>query len=87
MKHCRHGPRPAELSLLDGVFLAARASILHQHLAVRFDPHLSFHSYDFDFCRSAMNAGFSLGIWSIPLIHKSGGNTSSTSWRNALQFY
>ena len=85
-KHCRYGPTPAEASLLDGVFLTARASTLHQHPTVCFDPNLSFHFYDLDFCRSAKNAGLALGVWSIPLIHKSGGYTNSASWRNALWF-
>ena len=68
------------------MFLAARASTLHQYPTVRFDPNLSFHFYDLDFCRSAKKVGLSLGVWPIPLIHKSGGNTNSAGWRNATAF-
>lgn len=55
-----YGPSPSAVRLLDGVFLAARASVL-QKSGVRFDPALGFHHYDLDFCRSAQAAGLRLG--------------------------
>jgi len=74
------GPSPAEASLLDGVFLAARAG-------VRFDPALAFHFYDLDLCRTALVAGLRLGVWPLPLIHASGGNFGSPSWQADLVLY
>lgn len=80
------GPSPAAACLLDGVFLAARAGVL-QRAAVRFDPQFAFHFYDLDLCRTAMAAGLRLGVWPLPLIHASAGNTKSPGWRCALQRY
>ena len=81
-----YGPSPAEASLLDGVFLAARARVLQQ-TGVRFDPDLAFHFYDLDLCRTALVAGLRLGVWPLPLIHASGGKVSNTSWQAALALY
>jgi len=81
-----YGPSPAEASLLDGVFLAARAGVLQQ-AGVRFDPDLAFHFYDLDLCRTALVAGLRLGVWPLPLIHASAGNISNTSWQAALALY
>jgi hypothetical protein len=82
-----YGPCPAEVSLLDGVFLAARAGRLQQ-AGVRFDPNLGFHFYDLDFCRSAVAAGLRLGTWPIALIHASGGESiQSAAWAESLELY
>jgi len=81
-----YGPSPAEATLLDGVFLAARAGVLQQ-AGVRFDPDLAFHFYDLDLCRTALVAGLRLGVWPLPLIHASAGNISSASWQADLALY
>lgn len=73
------GPTPAACELLDGVFLATTKAAL-QSKGVRFDPRFQFHFYDLDFCRSARQAGLSLGTWPIRLTHQSGGNYFSDDW-------
>ena len=80
------GASPAECRLLDGVFLAARASTLHTH-GLRFDPRFTFHHYDLDFCRSAGRAGVRLGVWPIAMTHVSGGNFGTPAWCDALALY
>ena len=82
----RFGPSPAEASLLDGVFLAARAGTL-QRAGVRFDPSFPFHFYDLDLCRNALTAGLRLGVWPLPLIHGSSGAAGSPDWQLGLELY
>lgn len=81
-----YGPTPAECELLDGVFLAARKSVLRKN-GVLFDPRFDFHFYDVDFCRSARQHGLHLGTWPICLTHKSGGTTNSPAWQEKLALY
>lgn len=78
-----YGPSPQPARLLDGVFLAARASALKQS-GVRFDPALAFHFYDLDFCLQAHAAGLRLGTWPIALTHASSGESiRSGLWADA----
>jgi Glycosyltransferase like family len=80
------GETPKQCALLDGVLLAARRSVLNRH-SVRFDPQFAFHFYDLDFCRSALQAGLTLGTWPIGLTHQSGGNFGAENWRQKLMQY
>ncbi len=80
------GKAPAECELLDGVFLAARRSILHAH-GLRFDPSFDFHFYDLDLCRSARAAGLRLGTWPVAMTHQSGGAFGSAGWLQGLKKY
>jgi GT2 family glycosyltransferase len=80
-----YGPAPAACELLDGVFLAVRKSTLLGR-GVRFDPRFTFHFYDMDFCRSARQAGLTLGTWPIVLTHKSPGNFG-LDWQSGLAIY
>jgi hypothetical protein len=75
-----------QVKLLDGVFLAARSSVLIER-GVRFDERFAFHLYDMDFCRTCEEAALQLGTWSISLIHESGGNFGSASWRAGYAAY
>lgn len=79
-------PVSAECELLDGVFLAARRSVLVEK-GVAFDPQFDFHFYDMDFCRSARQAGLRLGTWPVCLTHQSGGNFAAPAWREKYQRY
>ncbi|HSH71491.1 MAG TPA: tetratricopeptide repeat protein [Methylophilaceae bacterium] len=85
------GPTPNECELLDGVFLAVRAGSLKpsslREQAVQFDPQFDFHFYDMDFCRSARNAGLTLGTWPIRLTHQSEGAFGSQLWRQKYARY
>lgn len=82
-----YGPSPAEVALLDGVLIAARASRLRES-GVRFDPSLGFHFYDLDFCRSARAAKLRLGTWPIALSHASGGaSIQSDAWSRSRELY
>ena len=82
-----YGPAPQAVQLLDGVLLAARVDRLRQR-GVRFDPALAFHFYDLDFCRTALQAGLSLGTWPLAITHASGGESIfSAQWRQACGLY
>jgi GT2 family glycosyltransferase len=83
----RYGVAPAEVKLLDGVFLAARASTLKDR-NVRFDGRYAFHFYDTDFCRACEAAGLRLGTWPIALTHASSGeNWAGPAWDHAYRVY
>ncbi len=81
-----YGPAPAEVRLLDGVFLAARAGRLRE-AGIEFDPRFSFHAYDLDFCRSCERAGLRMGTWPIAVSHDSGGSLGSAEWHRAYEAY
>jgi GT2 family glycosyltransferase len=80
------GPAPQECELLDGVFLAARKSVLVNN-GVQFDPRFDFHFYDLDFCRTARQQGLRLATWPICLTHQSGGGFGSPSWQAQHRVY
>jgi GT2 family glycosyltransferase len=81
-----YGPLPAQCQLLDGVFLAARVSTLLDR-KVLFDERFPFEFYDLDFCRTAVNAGLTLGTWPIAITHASGGSFGSPGWRTCRDLY
>lgn len=81
-----YGPTPAQVKLLDGVLLAAKAATLLE-TEVRFDPKFQFHFYDLDFCRNATKAGLRLGTWPIAVTHASGGRFGSSEWQAAAALY
>ena len=81
-----YGESPAVCLLLDGLFLAMDVDKVRQ-AKVRFDVAFKFHFYDLDFCRSAHEAGLSLGTWGIPVTHASGGAFGTESWRDAARVY
>jgi cephalosporin hydroxylase len=81
-----YGVSPAPSKLLDGVFLAShRKTLLDSN--VYFDSSFKFHFYDLDFCRSASQAGLSLGSYPIRLTHQSDGRFRSFEWRDAYYKY
>lgn len=81
-----YGPAPDACELLDGVFLAARRSIVQQS-RLRFDERFKFHFYDMDFCRQARALGLSLGTWPLALTHQSRGAFTSPGWVDGLARY
>lgn len=81
-----YGPVPAACELLDGVFLAAKNSVL-KSANVYFDPQFDFHFYDLDFCRTAKSAGLQLGTWLVNLTHQSGGAFGTQRWQDKYQLY
>ena len=80
------GTSPAHCELLDGLFIAARKDFCDA-AGVRFDDRFEFHFYDLDFCRSARQAGLSIGTWPIAMTHQSKGAFNSPGWREGLQRY
>lgn len=82
----RFGPPSEECELLDGVFLAARKSVLRRE-QVRFDPRFDFHFHDLDFCRTARKQGLRLGTWPICMTHQSGGAAGTPQWTAKYQAY
>lgn len=81
-----YGPVPAEVKLMDGVFLAVSAAKLKQS-GVRFDRQFAFDFYDTDFCRSCEQAGLKMGTWPIAITHASGGNFNSAAFKQAEALY
>lgn len=81
-----YGPPGQQVKLLDGVFLAARSQTLLAN-RIEFDDRFDFHFYDMDFCRQAEARNLRLGTWTISVIHESGGNFDSPSWRAAYARY
>lgn len=82
----RYGPAPAEVKLLDGVFLAVHARTLRAS-GVRFDPRFAFHFYDLDFCGSCEAVGLRMGTWPIAVSHGSMGSFGTTEWHQAYGEY
>jgi hypothetical protein len=81
------GATPAEVMLLDGVLMAARAGRLKAR-GVRFDPRFDFHFYDLDFCRSATQSGLKLGTWPLSISHASQGEGhQSADWQRNGEVY
>lgn len=80
------GPSGQRVRLLDGLFLAAKSSILLDK-SVRFDERFDFDFYDLDFCRTAEEAGLSLGTWPISAVHESTGGYVSDRWRRNYGLY
>ena len=81
-----YGSCPQDCELLDGVFLAARASVLQQN-GVQFYDALRFHFYDLDFCREARNRHLAVGTWPIAITHQSGGGFGSRDWHREMSVY
>jgi GT2 family glycosyltransferase len=81
-----YGTAPAECELLDGVFMAAKRSVLATR-NVLFDVSFDFHFYDMDFCRTARANGLRLGTWPICITHKSMGTYGSAPWRAQREAY
>jgi len=81
-----YGPSGQEVKLLDGVLVAAHSETL-QKAGVRFDESFDFHFYDLDFCRQAEAKQLRMGTWPIAIIHESGGNFGSESWRRGYAKY
>ena len=81
-----HGPLVPGAQMLDGVFMAARRSLLQ---TLRFDEQTfdRFHFYDLDFSYRAHLAGASVAIClDIALFHDSAGSYDEDYWRYADRF-
>src|SRR5262245_45600569 len=81
-----YGDTPMPCTLLDGLFLAAKAGTL-QDAGAFFDPMFRFHLYDLDFCRTAASKGLRLGTWPLTVTHASGGGFDSADWKTAAMLY
>ena len=80
------GPSKQAVSLIDGVFIAAKVHTLRSN-GITFDAQFQFHFYDLDFCRSCEKAGLSIGTWPIAITHVSGGHFGTPEWEAAYQLY
>ena len=80
------GPTPANCQLLDGVLLAGkRKTLIRSNL--KFDTQFNFHFYDMDFCRSARQAGLTLGTWPLGILHLSSGAFGNSAWQQGHSIY
>lgn len=75
-----------EVKLLDGLMLMAHSDTLIAH-DLRFDERFDFNFYDLDFCRQAEAKKLKMGTWPLSVVHESGGNYLSESWRAAYRRY
>jgi GT2 family glycosyltransferase len=75
-----YGPTPKRCVALDGLFLAIDLEKIGH---VRFEEQLAFHFYDLDFCLTAHQAGLILGTINVYVTHRSGGDFSSQSFKEA----
>lgn len=80
------GPPAQEVKLLDGLMLVCHSDLLHEK-GLMFDERFTFHFYDMDFCRQAEQKGMKMGTWPISVVHESGGNFGSDSWKQGYQSY
>ncbi len=80
------GQVPTACALLDGVFLAVRKKTLLA-CGVQFDPQFDFQFHDLDFCRSAGQAGLSLGTLPLRLTHQNEGVMGANSWDAKVSDY
>jgi GT2 family glycosyltransferase len=80
------GRPTAECELLDGVFIAAKKSVL-TNKGVLFDPRFKFDFYDLDFCRTARKNGLRLGTLPICLTHNSKGAFGTAKWQEMYHIY
>ena len=80
------GPPFQQVKLLDGLFLAVFSETLRKNY-LRFDEKFNFHFYDMDFCRQAEIRGVTMGTIPLSLIHESGGNFGTVSWRQGYETY
>ena len=67
------GPRPKEVAVLDGVYIAVKPKTLFEK-EIKFDENIKgFHHYDIKFSIDCKLAGLSLGTLDINIIHQSPG--------------
>ncbi len=82
------GPTPAEVIILDGVFIAIHLpSILVS--GWRFNENYRFHHYDMASCLEAFKLGLKMGVFPIHLIHLSQGldSFSDKAWRESNDLF
>lgn len=79
------GPSKRAVKLLDGVFIAAKASALRRH-GIRFDTRFKYHFYDLDFSRQCDAAGLRMGVWPIAMLHGSSGGYDE-AWHEGRRVY
>lgn len=82
----RYGRVPADCEVLDGLFLAAKRSVLRAN-GLLFDARFDFNFYDLDFCRSARSKGLRVGTWPICLTHQSSGAAKAERWAENYRRY
>ncbi|AXF86299.1 hypothetical protein DTO96_102045 [Ephemeroptericola cinctiostellae] len=76
---CSSNISPIEVKLLDGVFIAVKASTFHAS-GIRFDPQFLYHHYDLDLSRQCEQAGLKMGIWPIALTHAQTIGDLGSAW-------
>ena len=81
-----YGPPGREVKILDGLMVISHSITLLDN-DLFFDERFDFHFYDLDFCRQAESKGIRMGTWPISVIHESGGNFGSPTWKVGYQNY
>lgn len=77
-RYTSFGPLNDRVILIDGVFIATTPKVLQ---SIKFDERnpSRFHYYDLDFSLECNKNKKKLGVWDIPIIHKSPGLTKPDS--------
>lgn len=78
-------PPDREVSLIDGLFMAADSRTFINN-NIRFDEQFDFHHYDMDICRQFVQKGLSIYVASISVIHHSQG-LISPAWEESARRY
>lgn len=74
-----------QCKVIDGLLMAAKSQTLIE-ANLRFDERFKFDFYDVDFCRSAEEAGLSIGTIPLTVVHESPGNFGD-SWKETYKKY
>lgn len=81
-----YGVTPCRCAVIDGVFMAIRADTLKKS-RIKFDERFSFHFYDMDFCRTAIQKKIKIGVYPLDIIHQSPGAFGVDQWGSGYRAY
>ena len=72
---CSFGKSPNGAIIIDGLFMAIKGEVFER---VKFDEQFTFHHYDIDFCLTAYQSKYKIGVVPICITHDSVGD-----WKNS----
>lgn len=81
------GRTPAEVSVIDGLFISIKTSSLKDGNVSLFDNDFTFHHYDMAMCINAKKRGLKIGVWPIFVIHHGLGEFDTPIWNNSNKIF
>jgi GT2 family glycosyltransferase len=79
------GRTPAEVSVIDGLFMSVKTSALKDKKL--FDEDFDFHHYDMAMCINAKAQGLKIGVWPIFVIHHGLGEFDNEIWNGSNETF